>query len=65
MMMADQEDLFSARRVHGVLSIHAQKAKPKQLEPKRSQYADVMNDYNTSATALHLAARLGALQGCT
>ena len=27
-------DLFSARRVHGVLSIHAQKAKPKQLEPK-------------------------------
>ena len=53
--MADHDkDTFlrAQGRLRTVRSIfHAQKAKPKQLEPKRSQYADVMNDYNTSATA--------------
>ena len=58
-------DLFSARRVHGVLSIHAQRlAHQKGLEPKRSQYADVMDDYNTSATALPNSCS-GCAQGYT
>ena len=50
-----------AHRKTGALHFHAQKATSAMLEPKWPQYADVMNDYNTSATATHLAA-LGALR---
>ena len=61
----DDMPFLGARRISVRASIQSMRKRlghAKGLEPKRSQYADVMNDYNTSATALHLAARLGALR---
>ena len=52
-MVLDNDDgSLSVRRADCALSkISMHKGTSAMLEPKRSQYADVMNDYNTSATA--------------